>query len=342
MPRIPTQKNPRWLRPRHRNPIIKMIEEEYIPINPDTRKPETDPDKDWRLEAFQVRLLNRAFLEVWQPSKRIKIPEWNTFIWSQPKKSGKTAMAGAVGYAWARHYGGEILFVANDKEQARDRAFNRVTMMFNWLRANRKSQYDSMVESQTNDALELKDPYALLRAIPCDPGGEAGGFQSLTIWDELWNYKGDNANALWSELQPIPNIPVSARFVVTYAGHYGKADLLYSIYEQAVQPDPENDDQPQGQRVAGLEDLPCFDYGNMFCYWDHDARMPWHTEEFLEQARNDPVMKTQPHEYERLWRNRWTTGLNAFIDMNKVDKLMRQGDAMGLYNRMDAFLGEEL
>ena len=327
----------RWLRPRHRNPIIKLIETEYIPISPDTRRPEVDPDGVWRLETHQVRILNRMFLEKFHSGKRVHIPEWNTFVYSCCKKSGKTAIAGGVGYAWARHYGGEILFVANDKDQAKDRAFYRVSMMMDWMRANKKKDYDALVALHVADAIEFREPYALLRAIPCDPGGEAGGFQSLTIWDELWNYRGDNANALWSELQPIPTVPVSARFVVTYAGHHGRAELLYSIYEQAVQPDPEKNDEPQGDRVQGLEDLPCFEYGSMFCYWDHVARMPWHTDEFLEQARNDPVMKTQPHEFLRLWENRWTTGLESFIDMNKVDRLMRQGDAMGLHNRMAAY-----
>ena len=146
-----------------------------------------------------------------------------------------------------------------------------------------------------------------------------------------------SAHKLWAELQPIPNIPVSIRMVVTYAGHYGSAELLYSLYEQSVKPDPNNNDEPTGQRIPGLEDLPVFEAGDMFVYWDHEARMPWHTPEFLEAARNDPAMKVMPHEYLRLWENRWTTGLQYFIDIQKVDASMREGDKLGLVNNMSAY-----
>jgi hypothetical protein len=62
--------------------------------------------------------------------------------------------------------------------------------------------------------------------------------------------------------------------------------------------------------------------------------MPWHTPVFLEEARNDPSVKGRESEFRRLWENRWTTGKEAFIDVNLVDQRMEEGQAAGLVNHM--------
>lgn len=108
--------------------------------------------------------------------------------------------------------------------------------------------------------------------------------------------------------------------------------MLWALYESVVQPDEQN--VPQGHRVQGLEDLPCYVLGGTFIYWDHESRMPWHTPEFMEGARNDPALKGRESEYLRIWQNRWTTGYEAFIDMEQYDLLCKRGDGEGLWNRM--------
>ena len=172
-------------------------------------------------------------------------------------------------------------------------------------------------------------PYSIITALAVDPSGEAGARNSLVVFDELWGYNSGQAERFWEELQPIPTIPHSTRLVVTYAGFYGESNLLYGLYERCLKPDPETEEY-MGEKVKGLEDLPCYVDGQTFAYWDHEARMPWHTPEFLESARAE----TRPSEYLRLWENRWTTGQEAFIDMELFDAMCAIGDAEGLKNNM--------
>ena len=325
------ENSPDYLTPRHQNRIIRRIEKEYVPISPETHKPETG--KPLALFDHQVRIFNHVFTPLWfEGEQRERLP-YRTVVWSAIKKSGKTAIGGAVSYAWGREYGGEVLSVANDKDQARDRAFNRVLMFVRHMAVQKARIYNKIVKSATSDTIVFDDPHSQLRAIPCDPSGEAGGFQSLTVWDELWAYSGDLLWRLWTELQPIPNIPESIRLVTTYAGYYGESELLFSLYEQACKPDPLSGEYT-GEKIPGLEDLPCYRHGDLFVYWDHEGRMPWHTPEFLESARNDPANKMRPHEYLRLWENRWTTGVERFLDMEKVDRAMAIGAEQGMVNNM--------
>jgi hypothetical protein len=155
---------------------------------------------------------------------------------------------------------------------------------------------------------------------------------SLTVWDELWGYQGDRLNLLWSELQPIPTLKHSMRLVVTYAGFRSTSELLWSIYEQACQPDGEGVEQ--APLNPDLAPLPVYDHDSLCVYWDHVARMPWHTPEFLEAARTDPTMKLRESDYLRLWHNQWSTGDEMFIDEAVLERGALEGERLGLYNRM--------
>jgi hypothetical protein len=73
-----------------------------------------------QLEQFQKRILRRACEIMPDGSSR-----YNLVVYSQTKKSGKTAIAGAVG-AWAAcnvEVPNEISCVANDQEQSSGRIF---------------------------------------------------------------------------------------------------------------------------------------------------------------------------------------------------------------------------
>ena len=278
-----------------------------------------------KLQTHQKRILNHIFE---MPKTGVR---YRTAVYSCPKKSGKTEIAAAVSQAWAREYGGLILSIANDKDQAKERMFARLSASLRQWQKKDQGFYESLLQKDPTDLEVLfNSPDAVVRAIPCDPYGEAGGHFSLTVWDELWAYKSEESSILWSELQPVPTVDKSMRFVTTYAGWYGKSDLLWSIYEDVVRPD--SDGNPTGEKAPGLEDLPCYVKGSTFVYWDHEARMPWQTQEFLEQARSDPVMRSQPAEFLRLWENRWTQGEESFLDIHAIDRLMEIGKSLGLYN----------
>ena len=166
------------------------------------------------------------------------------------------------------------------------------------------------------------------------PYGEAGHqYLSLVCYDELWAYgRSEVTWRLWTELQPIPTIQHSMRWVTTYAGFYGESEVLYSIFEDAVKPDPQNPEMFTGEQPAGLKDLPCYKNGSLFAYWDRVARMPWHTPEFLKEAEDDQVNKLRPEEFKRLWKNGWSTGLESFLPIEVLDKLVAEGEEKGLKN----------
>jgi len=312
---------------RYHNNLIETIEKEYLPISPDTLQPDAIVNKrgHW-LFADQVRVLNHAFT-----AKRGKL-QYDTIVISDIKKSGKTGIGAAIALGWAWTRGGEIYVLANAKDHARDRAFSRIATFLDHLKRDHPDTYTARVEEQLVDSITFKDPYARVEALPCSAGSSAGSFVSMSLWDELWNYDLTSSHRLWAEFSPIPQLyGKSARVVVTYAGYMGESSLLWSIYEATVKPD--QDGNPTGQKVPGLEDLPCYvsSDGNIFAYWNHSPNRPWHTGEFLESRRSDPSLPK--HEYLRLWENRWTTGNESFIPIELIDTLMLEGDGIGLYNR---------
>ena len=310
--------------------IVQIMEEEYY--LKETGKP-------IRLEDHQRRILNAAFTPV-----NGKFP-YRTIIYSAIKKSGKTEIGAGISYAFARLYGGQMYSIANDQEQAAGRMWQRVQETLEVMKEHRPRLYEKIIHEDYAEKIfkgrtirfadrgQLNPGPHTLEYIPNDYRGEAGGMQALTIYDELWAYASEKSNRLWTEMQPVPTLPISMRLVTTYAGFYGESHLLYSIYEALVDPDPHTE-EPRGQRVPGLEDLPVFHKGSYFCYWDHEARMPWHSPEFLEEARVDPSLNGREQEYERIWRNRWITGLDAFLPIAVINQRMAEGEALGLKNHL--------
>jgi len=302
------------------------------------------------LEKHQCRILNWMFTP-----RNFKLL-YDTLGWSCIKKSGKTQIAAAVADAWARCYGGQIYSIANDLKQAEGRAFDRVVDHLTVLRKVDPAKFEAIIDPYHHKqiAKDFTIRYnndAVIQAIPCDPEGEAGGMQSLTIWDELWGY-GDREKSwnMWTEMQPIPegvgNITESIRLVVTYAGWHGKSELLWNLYEEVCKPDIEGVER--GVVVDSLIEagdghpLPVYIEGKSCVYWDHEPRMPWHTAEFLEGRKKDPALKSRTSEYARIWENRWTSGLDPFIDIKMWDELCHRGMAMGLTNHLEDVHAPEL
>ena len=309
-----------------------------------------DPTKSINNEPLKLvehhkRILNHVFT----PNRDGRL-KYKTIVFSCPKKSAKTAIAGAVTYGVLRTYGGNCYSIANDEKQASSRMFDRVRETLEIMRTHNPVLFEKVVELGTKgsilhggDKLVFKDndqpnpgPH-WLQFIAQDYAGEAGGMPALTVWDELWGYVTKGALRLWDEMCPIPTIPISIRFISTYAGWYGESTLLYSIYEAVVKPDPHDPHLKLGTKVPGLEDLPCYTDGSYFVYWDHEARMPWHTPEFMADAQNDPSLHGRESEYRRIWKNEWTTGAEAYLSIDIIDKLMAEGDAIGLVNHMEGW-----
>jgi len=265
--------------------------------------------------------------------------------------SGKTGLLGALFHAWSRVYGGECFSLSNSRDQSRERAYWRVYLYLSYLQREFPEKYEALCTRQDVEWIEYQNPYASIRPLPVAPGTSAGAFQSLTGWDELWDYDREAALRLYSEMQPIPTIPdvvipsdfiqagqtvssPSVRLVHSYAGYYGQAPLLYQLYEDTVNEDPDTG-EPRGIKVKGLEDLPVYvsEDGRTLAWWNMDVpRMPWQTPAFIEAARQDPINRLRPEEFRRLWMNRWTSGSESFIDMDLVRSSMARGKERGLYN----------
>ena len=349
---IRTFKNPPYLKPRWQNDIVRLIEEEFVPISPSTHQVEEEYQSEHgglHMQDCQLRFFNHVFTPI-RVGKNYRLP-YTTVVYSDLKKSGKTAIQAAFFMAYSRLFGGELFFCTNSREQSRDRAYWRVYQWLSYLQRTNEAKYEEICTRQDIEWIELQNPYASIRPLPVAPGTSAGAFQSVTGWDELWDYDREAAIRLYSEMQPIPTIPdvtipdgfidagktivaPGLRFISTYVGYYGESSLLWAIYEETVNEDPDTQ-QARGKRIKGLEDLPCFvsEDGQTAAYWNQDTpRMPWQTPEFIERARKDPLNKLRPEEFRRLWQNRWSSGNESFIDMALVRDSMQRGKERGLYN----------
>tara|TARA_R100000808_G_scaffold12776_1_gene31609 strand:+ start:10084 stop:11073 length:990 start_codon:yes stop_codon:yes gene_type:complete len=320
------------------SPIIEIIEKEY--------RPRSLQGQPLKLFPFQKRILNEFFkMEGRGKARRLK---YTTMVYSCPKKSGKTEIMGAVTYAFARVFGGEMYSVANDAEQAGARMFQRVVESLKALREQDPKTFEQIMpdDKRIRDKITVNNEVLFennsqlnagphtLKFIANDFAGEAGAMNAFVGFDELWGVSSERGERLWTEMQPIPNLTASIRFVTTYAGFYGESALLWRIYENIVKPDPHTNEE-LGTKVPGLEDLPVYvsDDGSTIVYWDHEARLPWHTPEFLEQAKNDPSVQGRETEFRRLWFNEWSSGVEAFIDMEHVDRAIARGE--NLINNME-------
>jgi|TARA_R110000824_G_scaffold33553_4_gene107422 hypothetical protein len=327
----------------HASPIVRTIEKEF--------RPRSLKGKTLKLQPHQRRILNEMFRLVGPPKdRRLK---YSTIVYSCPKKEGKTEVMAAVTYAFARNFGGEMYSVANDEDQAEARMFKRVVESMRMMREHDPACFDSCMPDNKrlrerivlNGTIEFAQDNQVnpgphtLQFIANDFAGEAGAMNSFVGFDELWGVSSERGERLWTEMQPIPNLQASIRFVTTYAGFYGESQLLWRIYENVVKPDPHTNEE-SGTKIPGLEDLPVYvsDDGSTIVYWDHENRMPWKTEKFLDQARTDPSVQGRESEYRRLWHNEWSSGVEAFIEMEAIDRAISRGQGRELINHMEESL----
>ena len=228
---------------------------------------------------------------------------YTTIVYSTPKKNGKSTIAAAVA-AWAadefEEYS-EIFICANAKEQGKGRIYADAK-----YHAEHHERHDFV--ATTADTIRYQNG-TFIQAIAKNARTAAGSRHAVTLWDELWGYSSDADLEMWAEMTPIPTVPVSIRFIATYAGHENESDLLWDIYRRNV--GSEEFVEGEGQKIPGLEDLPCWRNGKTFVYWDHENRMPWVTEEYLDGQLNQPGFRAS--DYMRLHENRWVQSTEAFI-----------------------------
>jgi len=208
----------------------------------------------------------------------------------QTKKSGKSTL-GALAAAWTLFCGedfAEIYIAARDKEQSQWITFSKL------VKACELNEAMFNQVTITKDSIERKSTGSVVRCLPVEVSC-AGLNPSLVIFDELWSYDLEAMTKFFEEMTTVPTRKHPLILIVTYAGYDTDEDnLLYSLYLK-------------GQKGGD----PTF-----FFFWDHQNRMKWQSKKYLSQQRG----RLRKNTYLRLHENRWTSGEEAFIDMELWDQ----------------------
>ena len=236
-----------------------------------------------------------------------KLP-YSTIVYSCPKKSGKTALNAVVMAFWLYNIEppNEIICAANKRDQAISRGFDEAKGYI-----ERNPALMAQVVKFTDKLITLKNGSSIL-AVPNDFSGEAGSNHGLTTWDELWGFKSERDQRFYDELTPVPTRLNSIRFISTYAGFEGESTLLENLYYQVFNP---NKTLKEGiGRPLGV-DFPVYTKDRLFMYWDHEARMPWQTEAYYNEQRQE----VRPNTFLRFHNNIWVSSESGLFDMEKWD-----------------------
>jgi len=133
------------------------------------------------------------------------------------------------------------------------------------------------------------------------------------LFEEIWGINTELTRRTFEEMTPIPTIPWSLRAIATYAGFIGESDLLWDLYLQGVGKDEHDDGR--GKLINAMIDIPVWENGKQFTYWNHEPVMPWQTPEYYKEQRET----LRPAAYLRLHENRWVTTHEEFIPIEWWD-----------------------
>lgn len=231
--------------------------------------------------------------------------KYTTILYSTIKKSGKTTLAAAVvaWYADQAPPGTEIYVLANSLEHAEGRVMKDVKYHMENIPGVKTTAYRIDLPNGT-----------FIQALGQAYKSIAGSRHALTVWDELWGSMSENDQRVWDEMTPIPTVPNSLRFVATYAGFINDSKLLWDLYLKGVGTD--ENEKGEGQRIEELKDLPCWENGQIFTFWDTERRMPWQTDDYYLQQEKE----LRPAAFLRLHMNQWVTTHEEFIPVSWWDE----------------------
>jgi phage terminase large subunit-like protein len=255
---------------------------ETVLFDPETRRP------------FKLLPVERAFLEhafKIGPDGRLLYNEW---LYSCPKKSGKTTFEALIELAMTLLFGGaypESYILANSQEQGKGRVFEICCRIVN-ASPLLKDEADI-----TTDKICFPAFNATIQAIPCDAGSAAGSNAVCAGFDELWAYTSEHARRLWDEMTPPPTRKIACRVTVTYAGYEGESVLLEELYRRGLQ-----------QPLVG-EDLYAGD--GLLMFWSHKPVAPWQDEAWLTSMRRERASA-----YQRQVLNQFASSSSQFIEMS--------------------------
>ncbi len=241
---------------------------------------------------------------------------YETILFSDIKKTGKTVISASIAawYAESSRPGTEIYVIANTKEQGAGRVFQDLKFHFTHRQGMRGHKFCKIGQYR----IDFPDG-TFIQVLAQNYAGAAGSRHALVLFDELWGSVTELDRRLWDEMVPIPTVPMSLRVISSYAGFENESELLWSVYLKGVGMTPEGimeHEKGQGKVISSLSDLPCWENGKQFTYWSHESDLPWYTEEFIEEQRN----QERPSAFIRLFTNNWVTSHEEFIPIEWWDR----------------------
>jgi phage terminase large subunit-like protein len=312
---------PTYTKPSERPSIIEHAEKVFY--IPETQAP-------IRFEQHQKCVLTVAF----EPQKyeffRVNdVMPFQTILYSTVKKSGKTAVSASVARWVAETFGPrqEIYTMANDLEQSRGLIYQKlidsITLTPGFVSKGVNGTLPGKWRIIDREARYLPNQTAV-KAISSDYKGAAGSNPTCTLWTELHGYTSEADRRLWAESTPVPTRPYSFRFIDTYAGYEGESDLLWDLWEKALNSRQltrdEIPDWPYDGPIPIYVNIPA----RLCAYIDTGVearRMPWQKGRAGELYYEAEAHDLTPNEFNRLHLNQWTSSVGQFLPVEWWDAL---------------------
>lgn len=224
---------------------------------------------------------------------------YSTVIWSDVKKSIKSVLSACRGlYAALSRDWSTVYVIANDLKQADSRVAY-------YMRRAVELNPDLKRRCKINRYTIEFDNHSRIEAIPIDPSGEAGSNADLLIFSELWGWKHDSAQRMWTEMTLSPTkFGKSQRWVETYAGFVGESVILENLYQANVK---------EGSRID--RDIELYANGSILTLWNTVPRLSWQTPEYYQ---SEAAILT-PSEFERVHRNKFSASADSFVPIEWWD-----------------------
>lgn len=222
-----------------------------------------------------------------------------------------TLIAAAVGawYLECAPDGTEVYVCANSQDQAEGRIM--ADMQYHFRHRNDAEDFSNW--KVVKYKIYNTETGSFAQSLTQSFSSNAGARHALTLFDEVWGISSEADRRMWDEMTPIPTIPNSLRFIATYAGFYNESTLLWELYLRGVGDDEHEDGK--GTPIEDMEDLPCWENGRLFTYWNHDPIMPWQKQDYYDNERKS----LRAAAYLRLHENRWVSTAETFIPMDWWD-----------------------
>lgn len=251
--------------------------------------------------------------------------DYSMWLYSAPKKSGKTTVAAGVALWQAIQVpDGQVYIIGNDLKQADNRMMEAIRYA---ITHNPRFKNRARIVRNTI----FLDNGTKLESIPVDPKGEAGMNPTGLFWTEAWGAMGNKPELLWSEAVLSPTrAGKSFKFVESYAGFEGESLILERLYKSIIK---------GGALHPTIPEL--YTKGNSIGYWCTRRYMSWQQDnpEYYAQEAQDKT----PQEFARVHGNEWSSSSEAFIpiqwwDACKVDTMPpaeRRGVIIGVDAAVD-------